>query len=334
MARRRLTLAASRRPRIGVVLGAGGVLGAAWTAGALVALQQWLGRPIGEVDLLVGTSAGSVLGTALRCGVAVDEIVAHQRGEVHVPLPQLDELDRDSGGALPPLPRMGLGSLRLLASTAWAPRRVHPVVAASALIPKGRAQHLSLARLVDGLLARARCDWPERETWVMAVDYGCGRRIAFGRSGAPAATMSEAVVASCSIPGWYTPKLIGDRYYVDGGVRSMTSLDLLSKVDLDEVYVLAPMASYMPGSPEGPLAFVERRIRRLITIGLTYEARKVKAATGAKVTVLTPGPEDLAAFGINPMDPSRRLKVLETSLQTAPGTLAAAERRQKRRSAA
>jgi NTE family protein len=35
------------------------------------------------------------------------------------------------------------------------------------------------------------------------------------------------------------------------------------------------------------------------------------------VTVLAPGPEDLAEIGANMMDPSRRLAVLETSLRTS-----------------
>ncbi|MQA14868.1 MAG: patatin-like phospholipase family protein [Pseudonocardiaceae bacterium] len=324
--RPRLTVAAPRRPRIGVVLGAGGVLGAAWTAGALVTLQQRLDRRIGDADLVVGTSAGSVLATALRCGVDVDDIVEHQRGSAGVALTQLSELDRDSGGALPPLPRLWIGSPQLLLNAARSPLRAHPLVAASALMPQGRAQHPSLARLVDGLLARGAGSWPPAETWIMTVDYGSGRRVAFGRSGAPEATMQDAVVASCSIPGWYEPKTIGDRRYVDGGVRSMASLDLLSRADLDEVYVLAPMASYVADTPINPLACLERRIRRLITIGLTSEARKVRA-TGAEVTILTPGPEDLAAIGVNLMDPSRRQRVLETSLRTAPGTLDAVEKR-------
>src|SRR4051794_3129932 len=67
------------QPRIGLVLGAGGVLGAAWMAGALVALQERLPIPIGEAELIVGTSAGSVVAAALRCGVGVEEIAQHQR---------------------------------------------------------------------------------------------------------------------------------------------------------------------------------------------------------------------------------------------------------------
>src|SRR5205085_2019426 len=86
-----------------VPLAAGGVLGAAWTAGALVALQERLPRPLGEVDLVVGTSAGSVMAAALRCGVGVQEIVDHQRGTHLTALPHLRDLDGESGPK-PPLP--------------------------------------------------------------------------------------------------------------------------------------------------------------------------------------------------------------------------------------
>ena len=60
--------------RIGLVLGAGGVLGAAWMTGALPSLQDRLPRTINDVDVMVGTSAGSVLAAALRCGAGIDEI--------------------------------------------------------------------------------------------------------------------------------------------------------------------------------------------------------------------------------------------------------------------
>jgi NTE family protein len=309
---------APRRPRIGVVLGAGGVLGAAWTAGALVALQERLPRPLGEAELIVGTSAGSVMAAALRCGVGVQEIVDHQRGVHLTALPHLRDLDGESG-PMPPLPRMRIGSPELLARTALAPHRVRPWVAASALMFQGRGQLNSLELLVEAMVAldgRARAGWPRRETWIMAVDYRSGRRVAFGRSGAPEAALADAVVASCSIPGWYRPKLIDGHPYVDGGVCSSTSLDLLSRVDLDEVYVLAPMASYEPDNPWHPALRLERVFRRILTLALTREVRKVRAS-GKTVTVLTPGPEDLAAIGANMMNPTRREQVLETSLRTS-----------------
>jgi NTE family protein len=294
------------------------VLGAAWTAGALVAVQRLLDRPLAEADLIVGTSAGSIMAAALRCGIGAEEIVEHQRGAHLVALPHLRELDGEAGPR-PPLPRLRIGSPELLVRTARAPHRVLPWVAASALVLQGRGQLRSLGILVDAMLALdgQAGRWPVRgETWIMAVDYGSGRRIAFGRAGAPAATLADAVVASCSIPGWYEPKEIDGQRYVDGGVRSSTSLDLLSRVALDEVYVLAPMASYVLDSPWHPALRLERVFRRIVTLALTREIRKVRA-TGATVTVLTPGPADLAAMGANLMNPARRELVLETSLRTS-----------------
>jgi len=309
----------SRRPRIGLVLGGGGVLGAAWSAGALLALQDKLDHSLGDAGIIVGTSSGSVLAAALRCGVGPAEIADHQRGTGLVALPIVDERSR------PPWPRFGLGSPRLLASTARSPRRVHPWVAASALLPPGRASHRSLALLVDALVGN-QPDWPDRPTWIVAVDYDEGRRVTFGRPGSPEATLPDAVVASCSIPGWYEPHQIGDRRYVDGGVRSSTSVGLLSRVPLDEVYVLAPMASFEADRPRHPAARAERVVRRFLTRALVAEMAKVKA-TGARVHALTPGPDDLAAIGMNVMDHARRRHVLETSLATSGTRVAAVLRR-------
>ncbi len=249
-------MSAARQERIGLVLGAGGVVGAAWMTGALHAVQEWLPVPAGEVDLIVGTSAGSVLAAALRCGVSLDDMVALQRGEPAPALRQAGVRDLDDG-PLPPRPQLRAGSPRLMLASLLTPHRVHPGVGASAWLPRGRARHEALRATVEALEARRGRDgvdpsphaWADGRTWIVAVDYDSGRRAMFGREGAPGASLPDAVVASCSIPGWYAPVVIGDHRYVDGGVRSATSLGALARSGLDHVYVLAPMASIVAGRP-------------------------------------------------------------------------------------
>ena len=316
------------RPRVGLVLGAGGVLGAAWMTGALPALQERLARPLGDLDLIVGTSAGSVLAAALRCGISIDEMVAHQRGEAVGPL-EASAVDGLTGGAGAPAPQLRLGSARLMLAVVLSPHRVHPGVLASAWLPLGRANHAPLRNMVHAVHCHAHGlpvsaeppAWVPGETWIVAVDYRSGRRAVFGRAGAPAARLPDAVVASCSIPGWFQPAVIDGRRYVDGGVRSPTSLGMLARAGLDEVFVLAPMASVVADRPRMPHEVLERQLRALLTMALLREVRALRAA-GIAVTVLTPGPEDLAVMGVNLMEPRRRRQVFETSLITSAAALA------------
>ena len=153
------------------------------------------------------------------------------------------------------------------------------------------------------------------------MDYDTGHRVLFGQPGAPPASLTDAVVASCSIPGWYTPAMIGGRRYVDGGIRSATSLGTLRGTDVDEVYVLAPMASTEPDHPLRPDLRIERQFRQLLTRALVRQAKMLRAE-GKRVTVMTPGPSDLAVMGANLMDGSRRQAVLDQSLRTSADALA------------
>lgn len=148
------------------------------------------------------------------------------------------------------------------------------------------------------------------------MDYDTGKRVPFGREGAPPAGLSDAVTASCAIPGWYAPVTIGDRRYVDGGACSPTSLDLVTPLELDEVYVLSPMTSFEYDKPQSRLARVERQFRRVVTRRLIKEAVKVRR-TGTAVVMLGPGRDDLEAIGANLMDARRRTRVLETSIRTS-----------------
>ncbi len=306
----------------GLVLGAGGVLGAAWTIGALAALQDEYGWDPREAQALVGTSAGSVLAASLGGGVAVDDLLDHQRG---LPVPGIAYDHDAAGGSLPPLPRPGIGSARGLVRSALHPLRTTPMMALATVLPTGRGSLAPVVALVDALVPGG--GWaPHPCTWVVAMDYDSGRRVVFGREGAPPAALRDAVMASCSIPGWYAPVRIGGRRYVDGGTCSPTSVDLLAPLGLDEVVVLSPMTSLEYDAPSSLAARLERRLRRLVTRRLVGEVKKV-AATGTRVTLLGPGVEDLAAIGANLMDPARRERVLETSLRTSLAALRAQARR-------
>ena len=56
-----MTESEARGPRRGLVLGGGGVLGGTWAVGALVALEEQYGFAVSDAEIIVGTSAGSVL---------------------------------------------------------------------------------------------------------------------------------------------------------------------------------------------------------------------------------------------------------------------------------
>jgi NTE family protein len=321
------------RRRTALVLGAGGVLGAAWMTGTLAGLQDRLPCAAGEFDVIVGTSAGSVLAAALRCRASFDEVMAWQRGKATGILTESVALAAREG-PLPPLPRWRFGSVPLARAALLTPHRVPPWVGASAWLPHGRGQHAALRSLVSALHRRHHQraapggptpHWVDDHTWIAAVDYDTGRRVLFGREAAPRASLADAVVASCSIPGWYQPTIIGGRRYVDGGVRSTTSLGVLNGTDVQDVYVLAPMASTDADHPLQPHLRMERRIRQVITYGVLRQA-KALGAQGKRVTVLTPGPRDLTAMGVNLMDPRRREAVLDLSIRTSAEALRGLDR--------
>jgi NTE family protein len=299
--------------RVGLVLGAGGALGASWTIGALTALQAELGWDARDADTIVGTSAGSVVAAMLAGGVGVDALLNHQRGE---PAPAGTSFDYDYAveRARPPLPRLRVGSRSLVLRSALHPRQIPTLATISAWLLEGRGNLDHIGSVVDQVVPRGQ--WPTRpRTWIVAMDFDAGARVAFGSEGAPAGDFASAVMASCAIPGWYAPVSIDRRRYVDGGAVSPTSVDLLAGRGLDVVYVLAPMAT-VGGRPSSAAGRVEHLLRSVVTRRVRKEADVVRES-GTRVVLVAPGSEDLDAIGANVMDPRRRERVLETSLRTS-----------------
>ena len=203
--------------------------------------------------------------------------------------------------------------------------RVSLATALTGLLPQGRAGFESFERLFARVLPGQ--DWvSHKATWIMAAEVGSGERVAFGKAGAPRASLTSAVSASYAVPGWYTPIQIGDRTYLDGGVVSPTSADLLIGSDVTEAIVLAPMAAREPaggGARRNPLA---EALRLHMTRIVDREVGALENA-GIRVIRIDPSNEDIAAFGTNLMNPRRRAGVFETATQTAPRAVELALRR-------
>lgn len=313
----------ARKARRGLVLGGGGVLGAAWSVGALQAVRDVCGVEPVDFDIIVGTSAGSVLGALVAAGVDVDALRDHQFGlsVASGPLAGYQwDYETATGGSRPRLPKLtGPGSVRLMASSLRHGLKMPATAVLSAFMPVGAGSLERVGHLVDAITPMD--EWsPHPNLWIVALDYESGRRVVFGRDGSPQVPLSEAVMASCAIPGWFQPVTIGGRTYVDGGAWSATSVDVVARAGLDEVFVIAPMVSFEHDEPDTLLSRLERRWRSQVTRRCVSEVNEVEAG-GAQVTVLGPGPEDLEAMGGNVMDARRRREVLETSLRTSRAAL-------------
>lgn len=312
----------ARSGRRGLVIGGGAALGGAWAVGALCALNEVEGYDAAtSADLIVGTSAGSVLAAMVGCGVPLEEMRRRLSGrsaaelegtEAVNPFDLNDHVHLSLGSIPRPIPAPG--NLLLAARTLGLRRRYTIMTTAAALAPRGRGSLQPVADLITEVAGDR--GWPQRpETWVVAMDFDSGKRVAFGRTGAPVVPLADAVTASCAAPGYFPPVVIGGRRYVDGGAVSVTNADVVLREHLDEVLVLAPMAMFERDHPTGVVARLERRARRLWTRRLSIEISRL-AATGTRVRVFAPGAEDLEVMGGNVMDPTRRGVVFDTAVRT------------------
>ena len=215
------------------------------------------------------------------------------------------------------LPPIGPGSLRLGLSTLARPRRHTPLELTVGWLPRGV---ISTDPIRDIVRRTVPGDWVEHPGfWAVACDYATGRRVAFGRPGAPDADLADAVAASCAIPGFYRPVDIGGRRYVDGGVRSASNLDLLAGHGLDLVICLNPTSTRVAGGAGlggvNPLDRVMGLNRAASGRRLGSEAKRVRAG-GSEVVLIQPTSEDLAVIGNNMMSGKRRNQIIDTARRT------------------
>ncbi len=317
--------------RRGVAIGCGGLLGFAWTAVALDAVERAMDWDLRTADVLIGTSAGAELVATLGSGRTPADLLAALDAASDAD-PILAGHVAVDPGKLPPLPSLGFPGLGLVGAGL---RARSPYSALAGLLPRGGGD-AGWLRSFGQALADPNGWVSHPATWVVGADAATGARVAFGanrtgddvstagRSGAEPVDLGDAIAASWAIPGWFPPVRIGGKDYLDGGSVSSVSADLLLPLELDEVVVIAPMTSE-GGAPATGLDRVERLLRAQMTRGLDREVALLRAA-GTRVIRVEPGPEELAAMGPNFMDSTRRPATLAAARRSVPTRVADALR--------
>ncbi|MDP6286335.1 MAG: patatin-like phospholipase family protein [Acidimicrobiales bacterium] len=290
---------------VGLVLGSGGLHGAAQHAGALAALVEATGWDPRTADVVVGTSAGATTAVSLRAGLSAADLHAHYAGtplsdegraivdRVTTPLdlggqvtgePAAEERSgSSSGGPWSWRPANPLLVLRDLCSTA----RPRPVVALAGLLPTGTRDGSSLSARNTEIHPDP---WPDQPTWICTVDLQTGKRVVLGRDDVDVA-IGPAVQASAAIPGWFRPVEVDGRRLVDGGVHSTTNADLVAALGLD-VVVISSVRTV--GGTAGPTDYRGTVARAWHARTLWREVQAIRRR-GTAVLVLDPTASDLAA---------------------------------------
>jgi len=217
----------------------------AYHAAALAAMEHDLGWDPRTADVIVGTSAGSIIGSLLRLGVPASDLAALSVGVEtrSTPIPVSEAMNEPSAfpaigyrsflrAPHPPTPTM----LRNWVRRPW---RIDPIALVAGLMADGPVD-MALAPMAQALGEA----WPTAPLWVCSVRRSDLRRVVFGRDAQ--APLGQAVLASCAIPGYFTPVEIDRQTFVDGGVRSPTNADVLCREDvdlgLDLVLIVSPMS--------------------------------------------------------------------------------------------
>jgi NTE family protein len=263
---------------LGVVLGGGGVAGVAWEAGIVIGLRR-AGVDLSSAEVIVGTSAGSIVGSHVAFGTDLQALAAmtpaHPGAQAApVPAASIDVIL----AALAPLLDQAL-------DRAEARRRVGAAARAAA-----GDEEAYIARIASVLPATDR--WPQRRLLVTAVDTESGEPVAW--HGGSGVQLERAVAASCAVPAVYPPVTIGGRRYMDGGLRSATNADLAAGASA--VIVLDAIGHLTPRQP----------------------LQDELAALGAASTlVITPDDPAAAVMGTNLLDVAIAAPALQAGLKQA-----------------
>jgi NTE family protein len=249
-----------------LVLGGGGVTGVAWMVGLLAGLAE-AGVDLRTADVIVGTSAGSVVGAQITTVESLEKLYERQL----------------LGFGSEVSSKLGLGSLFRFAVVAVTSRneqkalaRIGALALAAPTMPAAERRSIIAGRLPVH-------EWPDRRLLITAILADTGEFVVLDRDSG--ASLVDAVAASCAVPCVWPPAIVDGRPYIDGGMRSPANVDVAK--DCERVVVLAPTT---------------QALRRNMT-----PAAQVAALSGsARMLLITPDEAARQAIGPNVLDPARR----------------------------
>jgi NTE family protein len=296
-------------PPDALVLGGGGVLGEAWMTAVLAGVAAGGGFDARRAGRFLGTSAGSIVAASLAAGIdpasrlELDGSTSQALAGSEWPAAAEEEGGRAwLSGPLAAALGLGGSAAAPIASLALSSTSAGGAVLRRAMlrrVPDGTRSLADLGRVIavaspgfDGRLL------------ICAVDLGSGRRAIFGAPDAPSATVAQAVMASCAIPGFFAPIEIGGRRYVDGGAWSPTNMDALPVERGDRVLCLNPTGSLRPGreSLAGAFGPLSRSAAASEALALRHR--------GGSVQTVNPDAASAEAMGVNLMSRRRRDAVM------------------------
>jgi NTE family protein len=212
--------------RSAVVLGPGGPVGTAWLAGLAAGLRRER-VDLGAAELIVGTSAGAIVGAILAGGGDLDRLAvlpapADPAGGVRTDPERLAEVFATLGdpGLEPAEALRRVGRLAVTASTG------------------GEEAAIAQMRFLVGGV-----EWPDRPLLIPSVDAETGEAVIWDRHGA--ASLPEAMAASIAFPATAPPITIEGRRYIDGALRAGTNADLAGEAG---VVILAEPMAHLSGT--------------------------------------------------------------------------------------
>src|SRR5687767_13575637 len=170
--------------RIGLVLGAGGIVGGSWLVGALEALESETGWSPSDAEIICGTSAGSVVGALTAQGLSPALMAAYIGGGSLDEVEELVQQNQHTAARLAgeetryklqlALPPIGPGSWRMAVNTLLRPMNHAPSAVMAGWLPRGFSSTQPVSNLVERFVPT---DWPKHPNdWAVTADYSSGKR--------------------------------------------------------------------------------------------------------------------------------------------------------------